>query len=470
VFGLKGTSYVFSIAFVASVGGFLFGYDLAIMGAANQLLQQQFKLSPSGLGFTTASATLGCAAGPFLGAWLCDRLGRRRTLIAAAFLLGTGATLTALPHDITTFNVFRIVGGLGVGLCSIASPLYIAEVAAPRNRGALGFMYQLAIVTGCVLSIVVAYFLADLLPAATSWRWMFGSQLVVVLVFLVFLAMIPETPRWLAARGRHREAYDVVQRIGGADFAGEQMREIVNSLAHETGTWRELFAPGIRRALAVGLLLAIFNNYTGWSGIYNYLPTIFRQAGFAETSEAILQYLLAYAFMGVMTLIACFVVDRAGRRRLWIGASALMVTANLLIGYLLHANFTGIPVLLAVCLLTIPHAFALGPLPWLMMSELYPNRIRARAVSITTTVLWITSFFPVMLFPILQGWSQRQFGSVVGVFAVYAGICVLSFFFGWLLLPETKGRSLESIAESWRITPPESPGSLSTQWPTESQG
>lgn len=157
MFGLKGTSYVFSIAFVASVGGFLFGYDLAIMGGANEYLKQQFQLSEAGFGFTTASAALGCSAGPFLGAWLCDRIGRRRTLLGASFLLAIGAVLTALPRDIYTFNAFRILGGVGVGLCSIASPMYIAEVAPPRDRGALVFMYQLAIVTGCVVSILVAY-------------------------------------------------------------------------------------------------------------------------------------------------------------------------------------------------------------------------------------------------------------------------------------------------------------------------
>jgi SP family arabinose:H+ symporter-like MFS transporter len=450
VIGLKGTSYVFGIAFVASVGGFLFGYDLAIMGGANEYLKKQFELSDAGFGFTTASAALGCSVGPFLGAWLCDRLGRRRTLIGASFLLAIGAVLTALPRDIYTFNAFRIVGGVGVGLCSIASPMYIAEVAPPRNRGGLGFMYQLAIVAGCVSSILVAYCFAGWFSETTSWRWMFGSEMVAILVFVVFLFMVPETPRWLAARGMQPQALAVLERIGGVQYAQQQMREIRASLSEETGTWRELLAPGMLQALTVGILLAIFNNYTGWSGIYSYLPTIFKQAGFVETTSAIFQYMLAYAFMGVMTLAACFAVDRVGRRPLWIGASALMIVANLLTGYLFHVNATGFMVLLAVCLLAIPHSFALGPLPWLMMSELYPTRIRARAVSITTTVLWITAFFPVQLFPILKGLSEQYLGSVAGVFWVYAAICVLSLIFGWTLLPETKGRSLEAIADSWK--------------------
>jgi sugar porter (SP) family MFS transporter len=446
----RGTGYVFGIAFVASVGGFLFGYDLAIMGGANQYLKEQFQLSEAGFGFTTASATLGCAMGPFLGAWLCDRFGRRRTLIGASVLLALGAVLTALPRDIYTFNVFRIVGGVGVGLCSIASPMYIAEVAPPQNRGGLGFMYQLAIVAGCVLSIFVAYLLAGWFPETTSWRWMFGSEMIAILVFVGFLVMIPETPRWLAARGMEPQAIAVLERIGGSAYAEQQIQEIRSSLCEETGTWQELREPGMKKALTVGILLAIFNNYTGWSGIYNYLPTIFKQAGFITTTSAIFQYLLAFTFMGVMTLAACFVVDRIGRRPLWIGASALMIGANVLAGCLFQLNVTGFVVLLAVCLLAIPHSFALGPLPWLMMSELYPTRIRARAVSITTTVLWITSFFPVLLFPILQRWSEQILGTVAGVFWIYAAICVLSFLFGWAWLPETKGRSLEAIAESWK--------------------
>lgn len=455
--GLRGTAYVFSIAFVASVGGFLFGYDLAIMGGANVYLKEQFQLSEAAFGFTTASAALGCAFGPFLGAWLCDRIGRRGTLIAASLLLGVGAVLTALPRDMITFNVFRIVGGVGVGLCSIASPMYIAEVAPPRKRGALGFMYQLAIVAGCVLSIVVAYCFAGWFPPTTNWRWMFGSELVAILIFVIFLLMVPETPRWLAARGLEPRALAVLARIDGHEYARTEMDEIRRSLQEETGSFGELLQPGMRMALLVGILLAIFNNYTGWSGIYNYLPTIFKQGGFPETTSAIFQYLLAYSFMGVMTLVACFLVDRFGRRPLWLACSALMVAANVLAGLLFYWNVTGVVVLLAIFLMAIPHSFGLGPLPWLMMSELYPTRNRARAVAITTTLLWITAFFPAMAFPILKQVSEAYLGSVAGVFWLYAGICVLSLWFGWKLLPETKGRTLEAIAQSWRAGG-ESPG------------
>lgn len=448
----SGTAYVFGIAFVASVGGFLFGYDLAIMGGANVYLKDQFQLSDALFGFTTASATLGCAVGPFLGAWLCDRIGRRRTLIAASFLLGISAILTALPRDIITFNVFRIVGGVGVGLCSIASPMYIAEVAPAGKRGGLGFMYQLAIVVGCILSLVVAYCFAVWFAETASWRWMFGSEILPVAVFGVFLFLVPETPRWLAARGRDQEALAVLTRIDGPEYAAREMEEIRRSLNEEVGTFGELFQPGLRMALAVGILLAIFNNYTGWSGIYNYLPAIYKQAGFAKTDDAILQYLISYSFMGAMTLIACFVVDRLGRRPLWIYGSLAMIAANVFTGLVFSSGGTGFVVLLGIMLMAIPHSFALGPLPWLMMSELFPTRNRARALAITTTLLWITAFFPVMIFPVLKKASEEYLGSVAGVFWIYALLAFLALVFGWKMLPETKGRSLEQIAESWRGT------------------
>jgi SP family arabinose:H+ symporter-like MFS transporter len=447
---LNRSAYTFYIAFAASVGGFLFGYDLAVMGVANQYLKTQFDLSPAWFGFSTASATLGCAAGPFLGAWLCDRIGRKKTLLWASLLLALGALLTALPRDIITFNVFRIIGGVGVGLCSIASPMYIAEISPASRRGALGFMYQLAIVAGCILSIFVACQLAEESLNSPCWRWMFGSEMVPVVLFIGFLLFIPETPRWLAAHGREDEALAVLKRIDGPEFAREEIVEIRKSLSEEMGSFRELFQPGLRMALLVGILLAIFNNYTGWSGIYNYLPSIFKEAGYLETSDANFQYLLAYSFMGAMTLMACPLVDRLGRRPLWLQGSLMMIGANCLMGFLFQYNVTGTPILVGICLMAIPHSFALGPLPWLMMSELYPTRNRARAVAITTTLLWITSFFPVLLFPILEKYSRNLFGTVSGVFYFYAVLSFLALLFGWKLLPETKGKSLEQIADSWK--------------------
>jgi sugar porter (SP) family MFS transporter len=451
---IGGRLYAFLIAFVSAVGGFLFGYDLAIMGGANVYLREQFGLSSAGFGFTTASAGLGCIMGPFFGGWFCDRIGRRNTLIAACFLLGIGSLFTAIPNDVVTFNIFRIVGGVGVGLCSIASPMYTNELAPARWRGGLGFMYQLAIVVGSVMAAAIAWMLAKWSSPEMSWRWMFGSELLFVAVFAMLLFLIPESPRWLAERGKLAAAQAIFTRIDGPEFAKTEMAEIEKSLAAEPGVLSELFAPGLRKALVVGLCLALFNNYTGWSAMANYLAHLFELGGFSRT-DAIFQYLLAYGFMGLMTLIACGLVDRTGRRPLWLISSLVMIGANVLLGLVFHFNLTGIVVLTAVFLCVIPHSFALGPLPWLMMSEIFPTRIRARAVAITTTFIWLVGFLASYLFPILAELSQRLLGSIAGVFWLSGAVCVLAFVFGVTWLPETKGRTLEEIANSWQPRRPE---------------
>jgi MFS transporter, SP family, arabinose:H+ symporter len=467
---VNGKIYAFLIAFVSAVGGFLFGYDLVIMGGANVYLKEQFAMSDTLFGFTTASATLGCIVGPFLGAWLCDRVGRRLTLFAACFLLAVGSFFTAIPNDMVTFNVFRIVGGVGVGLCSIASPMYTNEIAPARWRGGLGFMYQLAIVVGCVLSAGAAWLLGNpeallsylqWLPAnwitviekylthVECWRWMFASELAFVAVFIVMLFFIPESPRWLAERGRIDEARAIFDRIDGPEHAAKEIQQVERSLAEESGSLMELFSPGMMKALFVGLCLALFNNYTGWSAMGAYLARLFELGGYPRT-DALFQFMLAYGFMGVLTLVACVLVDRLGRRPLWIVSSVIMVGANVLLGLVFHLNLSGPIILIAIILCAIPHSFALGPLPWLMMSEIFPTRIRARAVAITTTFIWVVGFVAVYLFPIFSGISERLIGSIGGVFWLSGAVCVLSLLFGVTLLPETKGRTLEEIADSWK--------------------
>ena len=447
----RGTNlYAFGIAFVASVGGFLFGYDLAIVCGANLYLKEVFHLSSAAFGFATGSAALGCIIGPFLGAWLCDALGRNRTMMMACALLGIGSIMTAIPRDIATFNIFRIVGGIGVGLCSLASPMYICEVSPPRMRGGLGIMYQLAIVVGSVAAPFVSFLIMKLAPESVCWRWMFASEVLPVVVFLVLLALLPQSPRWLAGRGRYDEALSVLTRVDGAEFAKNEMEQIKASLAEETGSISELFAPGMRYALGIGILLAFFNNWTGWSVMGGYIPMLFEASGLKDRALAFLQFAVTYGVMGLMTLIACWTVDRVGRRPLWLFASALMAVVTALAGAVFHYHLSGWIVLLVIILCTVPHGLALGPLPWLMMSEIFPTRLRARAVSLTTAFLWVTIYSGAQLFPIMTDYSDKLIGSVGGAFWLFSAICILAFLFGWKMLPETKGRTLEEIAASWR--------------------
>ncbi len=440
--------YVVFMALIATFGGFLFGYDLSLIGAANSYLRDQFHLSESALGFATASAALGCIVGPFLGGWLCDRIGRERTMMVAAALLALGALLTSLAPNILLFNTFRIVGGVGVGLCSIASPMYIAEVSPPRMRGRLGTMYLLSLVVGSTAAPLVAYFIVLHFPDNVSWRWMFGSQMVFVLAFAIFLFFLPPSPRWLASRGRFSEARSVLNRLHGVETGETEMKEIEASLAEEDGGFAELWQPGIRLALLIGLLLAFFNNWTGWSAMGGYIPMILETSGVHERQSTILQFAITYLAMALLTVTAMFLVDRIGRRPLWIVASVAMAVFTFIAGLLFFHHVQGPIILLAITLCAFPHGLALAPLPWLMMSEIFPNRIRARAVAVTTTFLWIVVYTCAQFFPILSGWSQRTMGSIAGVFWIFTLLCILSTIFGLKMLPETRGRTLEDIGRS----------------------
>ena len=460
-------AYAFRVAFAAAIGGFLFGFDLGMIGAANIYLKDQFQLNDAQLGLATGSAVLGCMFGPFLGAWLCDAVGRKTTMIVASLLLAVSAVVTAVPDALpgisgqstmVVFNVFRVIGGLGVGLCSIASPMFIAEVAPPAKRGRLGLMYQLAIVVGHIVAPAIGFLIVITLPQIDGtaeiawqqpWRWMFASETVCVLLFVFFVFGLPRSPRWLAQKGRYKEALAVLTEIDGPDYAKREVEEIKASLEQETGGWGELFAPGMRYALLIGILLAFFNNWTGWSVIAGYIPMLLEMSGLEDRSQAILQFAVTYGFMGLMTLVSLLLMDRVGRRPLWLVASVLMAVITCVTGFVFHCHMTGPIVLIVIVLCTVPHGIALGGIPWLMMSELYPTRIRAKAVSITTTFLWAAIFSGAYLFPRINTASEKLVGSEGGAFWLFSGVCILSFLFGWWMMPETKGRTLEDIAESW---------------------
>jgi sugar porter (SP) family MFS transporter len=458
-------------AFVAAIGGFLFGYDLGLIGAANVYLEEQFKLSAAALGFATASAVLGCILGPVFGAWVCDAIGRKKTMIVASLLLAVSAVFTAVPDvlsDGTTagimwsFNFFRFVGGIGVGLCSIASPVYIAELAPPAKRGRLGLMYQLAVVLGHAVAPLVAWAIIAWLRikygvqqgdvpeswALQAWRWMFFSEMASILAFLVFVFRLPESPRWLAEKGRFDEAEGILRRIDGPEFARAEIREIRGTLHAEQCRWSDLLAGGMPWALFIGIMLAFFGNWTGWSVIGGYVPRLFEAAGYRR-EDAIRDFVFVYGAMAALTLVSISLADRVGRRPLWMCASLLGAVITLLCGFVFAWGWRGTPVMIVIALVTIPHGLALGGLPWLMMSELYPTRLRAKAVAVTTTTLWVFIFTGAYLFPSITAWSERTCGSVAAAFWLFTGICILSFLFGWLLMPETRGRTLEEIGESW---------------------
>ncbi len=449
---MTGKRYAFYLSFIAAIGGFLFGYDLVIISGVQLFLRQQFELTPTQFGFATSSAILGCIIGPSVGAWLCDRIGRKTTLMVSGLLFLVGAIGAGSALNILMFNIFRIIGGVGVGLSSLASPMYIAEIGPAAQRGRLGIMYQLAITVGAVSATLAAYLLATYAPPTMSWRLMLVSVAMPVLVFMVLLVRVPQSPRWLAEQGRLGEASSILARIGGEQFARAEMNEISGSLNAESGALSELWEPGLRRAMLTGIALALFNNWTGWSGIAYYLPTLFQQAGYPRASSAIGVNVLIMTGNFLLTFIAIWLIDRSGRRPIWIATSGAMVVCLIIAGTVFQLRFVGAIVVGAIFLCAIPHAIGLGPLPWLMMSELYPTRIRARAVSISTTFLWIAGFTGPFAFPAIESASRHYLGTAAGVFWFYALISLLAFIWGRKYLPETKARTLEEIAASWTRT------------------
>jgi len=450
-----GKGYTYFVAFVAAIGGFLFGYDTAVIAPAQLFLQRYFNLSSGQLGFAVSVLLLGCIAGPTLGARLCDWLGRKIVLYVSGVLFIAGAVGTAFANSIAIFDIFRFVGGLGIGFASLASPMYIAEISPAPVRGRLGLMFQLAVTVGALSATIAAYFISSHYVEGSpsqvqwAWRWMFASIILPILVFMILLLRVPQSPRWLAGRDRDEEALGILTRINGPEQAAMEMREIKESLKQESGTFSELFQPGVRLALATGVLLALFNNWTGWSGVAYYLPTIFQLAGVPDPSRAIGVALVPMTANVLLTLAAIWLVDRVGRRPLWVWTAAAMIVSLTLMGLAFHFHLSPVFIVVTTLLILIPHAVGLGPLPWLMMSEIFPTRIRARAVSITTTFLWFAGFSGPLAFPTLVRTSNAAIGSPAGIFWMYGLICVLALIFGLKLLPETKARTLEEIASSW---------------------
>ena len=447
--GKAGRYYVYLISFVAAVGGFLFGYDLAVINGAQLYLEEQFGLSGHSLGFAVSSAILGCCFGPFIAGPLSDAVGRKRTLILASLLLAVSAIGTAFPRDIITFNLFRILGGVGVGIASMVSPMYIAEIAPARARGALVTLNQLAILLGCLISVMIAHYLAANIVETHSWRWMFGLECVPVICFVAFLKIVPRSPRWLAEKGHYPEALQVITMVQGKTRAEQELLEIKESLQAETGKFSELFQPGIRMAVFVAVGLAILQQWSGVSIISAYLAKIFQMAGYAAKTDSLRMTVYTYIFNFALTVVALLLVDRVGRRPLLLIGSAGMAIGLFLMGLIFHLEMTGGWVLAVMFICQAAYVVSLAPLAWLVIAEIFPTRIRSRAMSVATLTLWAACFTGVWLFSPLREFFANKYGSPAGVFWIFTGVCAYSFFFCWKFVPETKGKTLEEIAGMW---------------------
>lgn len=434
---------------VTAIGGFLFGYDTAVINGANSFLKAHMHLTPTQEGLAAASAILGCIPGAMFAGFLSDRFGRKKMLFFCAILFAVSGFLSAIPNTFNQFLAARIISGLGIGASSMICPVYIAEIAPEKWRGRLGTLFQLGIVTG----IFVTLFINSLIQGmgdtawntAVGWRWMLGMEVVPALAFIALLFTVPESPRWLAQKGREQEAEDILTKVDGPEHAASEMAAIREAASHEEGRFSELFTGIYFKPLLLAVLLAMFQQFCGINAIMYYSTKIFATAG-GSTNAAFASSVWVGLINVVFTFVAICFVDRAGRRPLLLVGTALQAIALGSVGWMFHTGENGLPLLFSVILFIAAFSMAMGPLTWLILSEIFPNKVRGRAMSVATFTIWVSCYIVAQTFPMLN--DNPAIGPA-RTFWIYAGVSLLSFLFVLSFIPETKGRTLEEIEKMW---------------------
>lgn len=448
---MSNARYVYQISMVAALGGLLFGYDTAVISGAIGSIKTRFGLTPALEGWAASAAIWGCVGGVAVAGFLADRFGRKKVLWGSAILFAVSAVWSAIPRSLTEFVLARMLGGLGVGAASMISPLYISEVAPAHSRGRLGTLYQLAIVLGINLVYYVNYRIAawgdESWNVEMGWRFMLGSETLPALLFLGLALFVPESPRWLMKQRRDEEALAILERINGPEQAQAVSQDIRQSLDHEEGGLKELLQPALRKPLVIGLVLAVFSQITGINAIIYYAPQILKSVG-VGTESALAQTFLIGVINTLFTFVALWGIDRAGRRTLLLWGVSLMVVCLAGAGAAFHFQLTSGPWLLLFILAFIASfACSLGPIPWIMIAEIFPTKIRGAAMSLCILGLWlavvaVTQFTPMLLDPVTGLGGAFTFW----LFMVFAIVLLV---FVWRMVPETKQRTLEEIEQSW---------------------
>lgn len=460
--------FTVKLTLIATLGGALFGYDTAVISGAITAIDADFidplRLSEAARtslsGLTISSALFGCVIGGAIAGELADRFGRKRTLICAALLFlvcSFGSALPELglapigrlgPGALLAFNLYRIAGGIGVGIASLVSPLYIAEIAPKKARGKLVSFNQIAIVVGIMLVYFVNWGITrhanQVWLLSWGWRWMFASEAVPSLLFLMLLLQASETPRWMMMRGRSEDAAHLLRSLGDSN-PHETLSEIATSLG--TGRAR-LFTFGTT-VVAVGILLSVFQQFIGINAVMYYAPQIFRDMG-AGSDSALLQTACIGVTNVAFTLVATFTVDRIGRRPLMIGGALVMSGAMLFLGSAFAMHRLGIGALLSIAVYTAAFALSWGPVTWILLTEIFPNSIKGTALSMAVAAQWISNLLVSWSFKVLDGDSALNNAFNHGFcYWLYGATALAAAWSVWRLVPETKGRSLESIQELW---------------------
>ena len=435
----KNQLLIFSTA--AALGGLLFGFDTGVISGAIHFIKIEFNLNAYQEGFAVSNLMIACVIGALLAGPIADWTGRKKVLILCAVLFTVSAILSALPRSFTELVIARFIGGMGVGMASVVSPMYIAEISPAKIRGRLVALNQLAIVVGILLSYLSNWLLVD--TGINNWRYMLVAEILPAITFLVGLFFIPESPRWLTKEGLEKEALDVLNVVAGAANADHELQEVKKSLAEKRTSLKELLHPSLRRVLIVGILFSLFAHITGIDTIIYYGPIIFLESGFKTDSA-----LLASVMIGITNLIFTFVgmamVDKAGRKFLLLVGLAGMGISMTLVGLCMQSDMISAKwTLLWIMTYIASFAMSIGVVIWVYLSEIYPTRVRGQALSVATMVLWLGNVILTQLFPVMM----ERFGG--GTFYIFSFICLLAFIFTWTMVKETKGVSLEEIEEMW---------------------
>jgi sugar porter (SP) family MFS transporter len=451
-------TYLLFIALTAALGGFLFGYDTAVISGTIGFVKSKFALDVVMEGWFVSSALVGCIAGVSMAGELSDRFGRKKALIASGFLFSISALGCAISASHTQLIIYRFLGGVGVGVASMLSPLYISEVSPANVRGRLVALYQLAIATGILFAyfsnawllknsstVELPHVFLQKIFAEEVWRAMFGSEVVPAMLFFITMLFVPESPRWLASKGKNQKAGAVLARINGSHLAARELASINEAIAkEEKGSWKVLFQPGIRVAMFAGIILALLSQFTGINAIIYYGPKILEEAGLKLSDALGGQVIIGFVNV-IATVYAISRIDKYGRKKLMLFGVSGMAVSLLIIGTLFLFKMTS-GVLVLVFILTFCASFSIGvgPVVWVLLSEIYPTNMRGRAMSVATLALWIATATIGQLVP----WMLENV-TPAGTFFVFALFCIPV----PLILrriPETKGMSLEDIERTWR--------------------
>ena len=451
--------YLSGVCTVAALGGLLFGFDTAVISGAIGMLKTQFALNSVMEGWVVSSVLLGCITGAMAAGTLSDRFGRKRMLILAAGLFLVSALGSTIPQTPAVLIVVRLIGGLGVGFASMLAPLYISELSPPHLRGRMVALYQFAITVGVLAAYLSNAFLlhlaenySELFAQATvhwifvdeMWRGMFGAEVLPAFLFLLLLLAVPESPRWLTKQQREEEATSILARVGGRETATLEMDEIRDTIAHESGSVRQLFQPGMRVALLIGVMLPMFAQASGINVIIYYGEKLFDAAGW-QLSAALGGLVIIGIVNSAFTLLTLWKIDSLGRKPILQIGTIGAVASLVMVGLLYHYDKADSAWLLVMITCYIAcFAVGFGPIPWVIISEIFPTRIRGRAMSFGVFAVWATCGLVSQTFP----WLKENLGPA-GCFWLYATLCAPSILFVWAIVPETKGKTLEEIEKSW---------------------